>query len=85
MNSLQVRVVSTSMVAGSAFGGTNGVSGVLGKESHVVAVPVDALERLPSLSLCLMLTRLDVYVQGYSYQITQSVDRAGCVNQLILI
>jgi hypothetical protein len=39
------------MVAGSAFGGTNGVSDVLGKEGRVVAVPVDAPARLPSLSL----------------------------------
>ena len=30
-----------------------------------------------------MLTKSDVYVQGHSYQIAQSVDRASCVNQLI--
>lgn len=35
------------------------------------------------LSLCLMLTKSDVYVQGHSYQIAQSVNRASCVNQLI--
>ena len=39
------------MVADSAFRGTNGVSDVLGKEGHVMAIPVDALECLPSLSL----------------------------------
>ena len=41
-------MVSTSMVAGSAFGGTNGISDVLGKKGHVMAVPVDALGCLSS-------------------------------------